>query len=174
MKRPRTTSPSPDAVSKRSNSASHLPSDEEPKQKLTVNGNGNRKQTAPSRGQLDKEQVKNAGERETETPETANRRKERTNRRKGDGQLYHNPSSTIFTYLHTDQNPSMKMDPRPRPQHPNPRLPNQVLIPQLHKSPHQHGRQLASLVDLQLVVVVLDEINTRRIGIQTATEIPAT
>lgn len=86
VKRPRTTSPSPGAVSKRSNSASHLPSGEEPKQKPTVNGNGNRNQAAPSRGQLDKDQIKNAGERETETPETVNRRKERTNRRKGDGQ----------------------------------------------------------------------------------------
>lgn len=85
-KRPRTTSPSPGAVSKRSKSGSHPPSEDEPKQKPAVNGNGTRRQRAPSRTQLDKEPPKEADEVETEAPEASNRRKERTTRRKGDGQ----------------------------------------------------------------------------------------
>jgi hypothetical protein len=85
-KRPRTTSPSPGAVSKHSNFASHPPSDDESKPKPVVNGNGNgvRRQRAPSRSQFDKESVKETDE--VEASETVNRRKERTNRRKGDGE----------------------------------------------------------------------------------------
>ena len=85
-KRPRTTSPSPGAVSKHSKSETHPPSDDDSKQKPAVNGNGTRRQRATSRSQLDKEPVKETDEAEVEAPETANRRKERTNRRKGDGE----------------------------------------------------------------------------------------
>jgi hypothetical protein len=87
-KRPRTTSPSPGAVSKHSNSASHPPSDDESKTKPVVNGigNGTRRQRAPSRSQFEKEPTKEADEVEIEAPDTASRRKERINRRKGDGE----------------------------------------------------------------------------------------
>ncbi|CAI7658528.1 unnamed protein product [Penicillium bialowiezense] len=93
-KRPRTTSPSPGAVSKRSKSGSHPPSEDEPKQKPAVNGNGTRRQRAPSRTQLDKEPAKEADEVETEAPEASNRRKERTARRKGDDSEHENGSPT--------------------------------------------------------------------------------
>jgi hypothetical protein len=86
-KRPRTsTSPSPGALSKQSKSPSHPPSDDESKQKSVTNGTGTRRQRATSRGQFDKEAVKETDEMEVEAPEVANRRKERTNRRKGDGE----------------------------------------------------------------------------------------
>ncbi|OKP09702.1 hypothetical protein PENSUB_4973 [Penicillium subrubescens] len=81
-KRPRTTSPSPTAVSKQSVPPSQPPSDDESKPKAT---NGTRRQRAASRGQRDKEPTKEPEEPEPEVPETGTRRKERSNRRKGDG-----------------------------------------------------------------------------------------
>ncbi|KAJ5461709.1 uncharacterized protein N7458_003261 [Penicillium daleae] len=80
-KRPRTTSPSPTAVSKQSLPPSQPPSDDESKSKVT---NGTRRQRAASRGQRDNEPTKEPEEPEPEVPETATRRKERSNRRKGD------------------------------------------------------------------------------------------
>ncbi|KAJ6107846.1 Zinc finger PHD-type [Penicillium sp. IBT 18751x] len=80
-KRPRTTSPSPTAVSKQGISASQAPSDDESKSKST---NGTRRQRANSRGQREKEPPQEPEEVEPEVPETTIRRKERSNRRKGD------------------------------------------------------------------------------------------
>ena len=82
-KRPRTTSPSPSAVSRHSNIPSHPPSDDEAKPKPAVNGA--RRQRATSRAQLEKEPANDADEGEAEAPEAINRRKERSTRRKGDG-----------------------------------------------------------------------------------------
>lgn len=82
-KRPRTTSPSPIPPTKPSNPPSRAPSDDESKAKAT---NGTRKQGVTSRGQRDKESVAHDEEGEPEAPETGNRRKERTNRRKADGE----------------------------------------------------------------------------------------
>ena len=82
-KRPRTASPSPSAISRHSNIASHPPSDDETKPKPPVNGT--RRQRTASRGQLEKEPANEPDEGETEAPEAANRRKERSSRRKGDG-----------------------------------------------------------------------------------------
>ncbi|QQK43297.1 Transcriptional regulator (Cti6), putative [Penicillium digitatum] len=81
-KRPRTTSSSPSSVSRHSNIASHPPSDDEMKPKPAVNGA--RRQRAASRGQLEKDSRNEHDEAETEAPGAANRRKERSNRRKGD------------------------------------------------------------------------------------------
>ncbi|KAJ5775680.1 uncharacterized protein N7511_000691 [Penicillium nucicola] len=83
-KRPRTASPSPAAASK--HTASHPPSDDEQKQKSAVNGT--RRQRATSRGQLDKDPAKDTDEGDAEAPEVTTRRKERTNRRKGEGKSY--------------------------------------------------------------------------------------
>ncbi|KAJ5191306.1 Zinc finger PHD-type [Penicillium cinerascens] len=80
-KRPRTTSPSPTAVSKESHPVSQPPSDDESKSKAM---NGTRRQRANSRSQRDKEPAKDTEDVEPEAPETASRRKERSNRRKGD------------------------------------------------------------------------------------------
>ncbi|KAJ5381680.1 uncharacterized protein N7496_004108 [Penicillium cataractarum] len=80
-KRPRTTSPSPTAASKQSPPPSQPPSDDETKPKVT---NGTRRQRAASRGQRDKEPTKEPEEPEPEVPETVVRRKERSNRRKGE------------------------------------------------------------------------------------------
>lgn len=82
-KRPRTSSPSPVPTTKPSNPPSQAPSEDESKPKAT---NGTRRQWTASRGQRDKEPVVNDDEGEPEAPETGNRRKERTNRRKADGE----------------------------------------------------------------------------------------
>ena len=79
-KRPRTTSLSPAAASKHGSSASQPPSDEESKLKAS---NGTRTQ---SLGQCDKEPAKEIGEGDLETPDTGSRRKDKTNRQKGDGE----------------------------------------------------------------------------------------
>ncbi|KAJ6185765.1 hypothetical protein N7519_007066 [Penicillium mononematosum] len=69
-KRPRTASPSPSAISRHSNIASHPPSDDETKPKQPVNGT--RRQRTASRGQLEKEPANEPDEGETEAPEAAN------------------------------------------------------------------------------------------------------
>lgn len=170
-KRPRTTSPSPGAVSKRSKSGSHPPSEDEPKQKPAVNGNGTRRQRAPSRTQLDKEPAKEADEVETEAPEASNRRKERTARRKGDGQRPFHPTICLL-YLQFRQIPNMKMVLQPRPHLPSLRPYRRALIPQHPKSLLPYGRQPASRADLPLAVVVLGEINIRKTGTPMATAMP--
>lgn len=81
-KRPRTTSPSPVAASTQSAPTSQPPSEDESKPEAT---NGPRRQRATSRVQRDKEPAKETDEVEPEAPETANRRKERSVRRKDDG-----------------------------------------------------------------------------------------
>lgn len=83
-KRQRTSSPSPTAVSKQSNSISQPASDDESKAKATTNGA--KKERAVSRNQRDKE-TKEPEEPESERPETANRRKARADRRKGEGEF---------------------------------------------------------------------------------------
>lgn len=83
-KRQRTSSPSPTAVSKQSNSVSQPASDDESKAKTITNGA--KKERAVSRNQRDKE-TKEPEEPELERPETANRRKARADRRKGEGEF---------------------------------------------------------------------------------------
>ncbi|KAJ5176648.1 Zinc finger PHD-type [Penicillium canariense] len=89
-KRPRTTSPSPTAASKQSLPPSQPPSDDESNLPAT---NGTRRQRAASRGQRDKEPIKEPEEPEPEAPETGARRKDRPNRRKGDGECHPSPSA---------------------------------------------------------------------------------
>ncbi|KAJ5443266.1 Zinc finger PHD-type [Penicillium cf. griseofulvum] len=119
-KRPRTTSPSPSAVSKHSNVASHPPSDDETKQKPAVNGT--RRQRATSRGQLDKEPGNDPDEGEAEAPEAAHRRKERSNRRKGDDSEHEigSPTKTVPP----EPEPSQASPNTPTPQEPTPVRPS--------------------------------------------------
>ncbi|KAJ5948793.1 hypothetical protein N7454_002100 [Penicillium verhagenii] len=94
-KRQRTTSPSPTAVS--SHMASQPPSDDESKAPAPAPApaqNGTRRQRAASRGQREKEPIKDTEEAEPEPFETLARRKERTNRRKGE-ESEHEPASPI-------------------------------------------------------------------------------
>ncbi|KKK21314.1 putative transcriptional regulator (Cti6) [Aspergillus rambellii] len=81
-KRPRTSSPSPEINSKQSNPASPPASDDESKAKAITNGT--RRQRAASRGQRDKD-VKDPEDPESEQTDTTNRRKGRSDKRKGDG-----------------------------------------------------------------------------------------
>ncbi|KAJ5794941.1 Zinc finger PHD-type [Penicillium paradoxum] len=119
-KRPRTTSPSPSAASKHSNLASHPPSDDEAKQKPAVNGT--RRQRATSRGQLEKEPVKESNEAEPEAPEAASRRKERSNRRKGDESEHETGSPTKTAP--PEPEPSQASPNTPTPQEPTPVRPS--------------------------------------------------
>ncbi|KAJ5146116.1 Zinc finger PHD-type [Penicillium bovifimosum] len=115
-KRQRTTSPSPGATSKHSNPPSHPPSDDEAKQKPAVNGT--RRQRALSRGQLDNEPGKDANEGETEAPDTAYRRKERPNRRKGEESELETGSPTKTAP--PEPEPSQASPNTPTPQEPTP------------------------------------------------------
>ncbi|OQE40234.1 hypothetical protein PENCOP_c006G04624 [Penicillium coprophilum] len=119
-KRPRTTSPSPSAVSKHSNIASHPPSDDETKQRPAVNGL--RRQRATSRGQIEKEAGNDVDEGEREAPETATRRKERSNRRKGD-ESEHEIGSPTKT-APPEPEPSQASPNTPTPQEPTPVRPS--------------------------------------------------
>lgn len=80
LKRPRTSSPSPTAASKQSNSVSQPASEDESKTKAITNGA--KKQKMVSRNQREKE-TKEPEEPEPERPDTANRRKGRTDRNDG-------------------------------------------------------------------------------------------
>ncbi|KAI9929989.1 hypothetical protein AWENTII_003557 [Aspergillus wentii] len=80
-KRQRTSSPTPTAASKQSHSNSQPASEDESKAKLATNGA--KKQRATSRGHREKE-TKDTEEPEAERPETGNRRKGRTEKRKDD------------------------------------------------------------------------------------------
>jgi hypothetical protein len=66
----------------------------------------------------------------------------------------------------------MKTGPQQRPRRLNPNLPKQALIPRHPKILHLQGHQLANPADLQLVAVVLDETNIRKIGTRTEMEMP--
>lgn len=118
--------------------ASHPPSDDEQKQKPAVNGT--RRQRATSRGQLDKETAKDTDEGEAEAPEAANRRKERSNRRKGEGQSHsfrfaidsllttiteseHEPGSPTKT-VPIEPEPTQTSPNTPTPQEPTPARPS--------------------------------------------------
>lgn len=89
-KRQRTSSPSPAAASKQSNSISQPASEDESKAKTATNGV--KKQKAASRNYREKE-TKEPEEPEPERPETANRRKGRTDRR-NDGEFIYFPNSS--------------------------------------------------------------------------------
>ncbi|CRG87716.1 Putative histone deacetylase complex subunit cti6 [Talaromyces islandicus] len=81
VKRPRTSSPSPSAVSKQSMPASQPVSEDETKTKM--NGANRPKRAAPSRNQRDKE-TKEPEEPESERVDTAGRRKSRSEKKRGD------------------------------------------------------------------------------------------
>jgi len=86
-KRQRTSSPSPTAASKPSNSIPQPASEDESKAKAATNGA--KKQKSSSRNQREKE-TKEPEEPQPERPDTANRRKGRTDQ--NDGRLqFHNP-----------------------------------------------------------------------------------
>ncbi|KAI2701629.1 hypothetical protein DTO012A7_1192 [Penicillium roqueforti] len=119
-KRPRTTSPSPSAVSRHSNIASHPPSGDEAKPKPAVNGS--RRQRATSRGQVEKEPKNDPDEGETEAPEAAKRRKERSNRRKGDESEHETGSPTKTAP--PEPEPSQASPNTPTPQEPAPVRPS--------------------------------------------------
>ncbi|CAP94997.1 Pc21g01000 [Penicillium rubens Wisconsin 54-1255] len=119
-KRPRTASPSPSAISRHSNIASHPPSDDETKPKPPVNGT--RRQRTASRGQLEKEPANEPDEGETEAPEAANRRKERSSRRKGD-ESEHEIGSPTKT-APPEREPSQASPNTPTPQEPTPVRPS--------------------------------------------------
>lgn len=84
-KRQRTSSPSPTAASKQSNSISQPASEDESKAKATTNGA--KKQKTASWNQREKE-TKEPEEPEPERPDTANRRKGRTDRNDGELQTH--------------------------------------------------------------------------------------
>ncbi|CAG7996475.1 unnamed protein product [Penicillium nalgiovense] len=119
-KRPRTASPSPSAISRHSNIASHPPSDDETKPKPPVNGT--RRQRTASRGQLEKEPANEPDEGETDAPEAANRRKERSSRRKGD-ESEHEIGSPTKT-APPEPEPSQASPNTPTPQEPTPVRPS--------------------------------------------------
>ncbi|KAJ5099421.1 Zinc finger PHD-type [Penicillium argentinense] len=119
-KRPRTSSPSPTAVSKQSNPASQPPSDDESKAKPATNGT--RRHRATSRGQRDKEPAKETEEVETEAPEAANRRKERPSRRKGE-ESEHEPGSPTKPVLNEPE-PVQPSPNTPTPKEPTPVRPS--------------------------------------------------
>ncbi|KAE8156528.1 hypothetical protein BDV40DRAFT_305980 [Aspergillus tamarii] len=81
-KRQRTSSPSPGAVSNKQSNSVSQPASEDEKAKAATNGT--RRHRAASRSQHNKE-TKDAEEPEAEQPEATNRRKGRSDRRKGDG-----------------------------------------------------------------------------------------
>ncbi|OJJ41644.1 hypothetical protein ASPWEDRAFT_279243 [Aspergillus wentii DTO 134E9] len=89
-KRQRTSSPTPTAASKQSHSNSQPASEDESKAKLATNGA--KKQRATSRGHREKE-TKDTEEPEAERPETGNRRKGRTEKRKDDAESEHEVGS---------------------------------------------------------------------------------
>ncbi|KAJ9269958.1 hypothetical protein DTO212C5_3928 [Paecilomyces variotii] len=84
VKRQRTASPSPSAVSKQSNPASQPPSDDESK-KASTNGAKKRKGST-SRNQRERETKEPEETSETGPAESNNRRKGRSDRRKGDAE----------------------------------------------------------------------------------------
>ncbi|KAF7592621.1 hypothetical protein BBP40_012643 [Aspergillus hancockii] len=106
-KRPRTSSPSPSAVSNKQSNSTSQPASEDEKAKAVTNGT--RRQRAASRGQRDKE-TKDAEEPEAEQPEIMNRRKGRPERRKGDG-----PDSD-----HETGSPTRTAANNPEPRQPSP------------------------------------------------------
>ncbi|EAW12743.1 putative transcriptional regulator (Cti6) [Aspergillus clavatus NRRL 1] len=81
-KRPRTSSPSPTTVLEPNDPESQVPSEDESTTK--TNGNGDKHPTAASRNQRERE-AKNTEEPETEPQDTANHKKVRPERRKGEG-----------------------------------------------------------------------------------------
>ncbi|KAJ6130550.1 hypothetical protein N7512_003330 [Penicillium capsulatum] len=123
-KRPRTSSPSPTAASKKSNSASQPPSDDESKAKAP---NGTRRQRAPSRGQRDKEPTIEPDVEAAEPPETGSRRKDRSNRRKGEESD------------HESGSPTKPAPPEPEPSHASPNTPTQEPTP-VRPSTRKSGR----------------------------------
>ena len=81
-KRQRTSSPSPGATSNKQSNPVSQPASEDEKAKAATNGT--RRQRAASRSQHNKE-TKDVEEPEAEQPDATNRRKGRSDRRKGDG-----------------------------------------------------------------------------------------
>ncbi|KAJ5723871.1 Zinc finger PHD-type [Penicillium malachiteum] len=143
-KRQRTASPSPAAASKHSNPPSQPPSDDESKPKAT---NGTRRQRAASRGQRDKEPTKEAEEPETVPPEIAPRRKERNNRRKGEGagNLHRNLNTVVADReAESEQEPPSPIKPapptEPEPARASPNTPTQQEPPPTRPSTRKSGR----------------------------------
>ena len=71
-------------------------------------------------------------------------------------------------YSQLKQNPTMKLDLRPRLPRPNPSLHRQALIPPHPKNLLLHDHQLVSLADHLLDVVALVETNIPKTGTRTA------
>ncbi|KAJ5833391.1 Zinc finger PHD-type [Penicillium riverlandense] len=109
-KRQRTASPSPDPAAKQNTATSQPPSDDESKAKSTANGT--RRQRAASRGQ--KEMAKELEEVETE----AQRRKERSSRRRGEES--ENGSVSPVKAAPIEPEPSQASPITPTPQEPVP------------------------------------------------------
>ncbi|KAB8213916.1 hypothetical protein BDV33DRAFT_209777 [Aspergillus novoparasiticus] len=115
-KRQRTSSPSPGAASNKQSNPVSQPASEDEKAKAATNGT--RRQRAASRSQHNKE-TKDAEEPEAEQPEATNRRKGRSDRRKGDGTDSDHeavsPTKTVATNLEPPQPSPDTTAPAPEP-----------------------------------------------------------
>ncbi|KAK6832119.1 hypothetical protein RU639_002737 [Aspergillus parasiticus] len=115
-KRQRTSSPSPGAASNKQSNPVSQPASEDEKAKAATNGT--RRQRAASRSQHNKE-TKDAEEPEAEQPEAINRRKGRSDRRKGDGTDSDHeavsPTKTVATNLEPPQPSPDTTAPAPEP-----------------------------------------------------------
>lgn len=140
-KRQRTSSPSPTAASKQGNSISQPASEDESKAKATTNGA--KKQKPTSRNQREKE-TKEPEEPEPERPDTANRRKGRTDQNDG-GLQFHNPKRIFDCRRETNamklQSQIMRSVLRRKPWSTNPKPRNPVRARQLLLQ-HQSQRLL--------------------------------
>lgn len=122
LKRPRTSSPSPTAASKQSNSVSQPASEDESKTKAITNGA--KKQKTVSRNQREKE-TKEPEEPEPERPDTANRRKGRTDRNDESDHEVGSPAKAVVNEPEASQpspgTPVPPAAPEPAPSRPSTR-----------------------------------------------------